>query len=302
MADTIPPTARDSTTWVAEASPHWNRADRKACLVHIYPHGPNLGQRFYLSDDPILIGRDDDCHVRIDDHTVSRWHARVVLGTSGFRVLDLNSTNGTHVNQVRIGNALLVDGDYLQIGNCIYRFLAGGNVETSYHEEIYRCTIIDGLTGLHNRRYFFEFLERELIRSSRHHRPLSLILFDIDHFHEINGSMGHLGGDYTLRELARILKGETRADELLARYGGEEFTVTLPETERAGAFATAERIRGLVEQHEFRYEDTSYSVTISLGVASTDGSMPTSCEQLIQEADRYLDQAKRQGRNLALCE
>ena len=74
------------------------------------------------------------------------------------------------------------DGDYLRVGNCIYRFLAGGNVEADYHEEIYRLTIVDALTQIANVRYFNEFLDREVLRTVRHRRPLSLVLFDIDRF------------------------------------------------------------------------------------------------------------------------
>src|SRR5438552_8298891 len=122
----------------------------------------------------------------------------------------------------------LKDGDYLRVGNCICRFLAGGNVEAQYHEEIYRLTIIDALTEIPNKRFFLEFLDRELARTVRYHRPLSLILFDIDKFKVINDQLGHLAGDFTLREMASSLKAAIRKEELFARYGGEEFAVVLP--------------------------------------------------------------------------
>lgn len=295
-------TMRESITWLAESNPHWNRTEKKACLVHIYPYGPNLGQRYQLAEDPLLMGRDDDCHIQIEDHTVSRWHARIILCTGGFRVLDLNSTNGTYVNQMRVGNAVLMDGDYLQIGNCIFRFLAGGNVENRYHEEIYRLTIIDALTNIHNRRYFFDFLERELVRSNRHHRPLSLIMFDIDCFKALNDRLGHLAGDYALRALAEVLKEEIRRDELFARYGGEEFTVILSEADHAGAMKMAERIRSRVEQHQFCFEDQPFSLTISLGVATVKGDTATTYEQLVREADNRLREAKLRGRNAVVGE
>ncbi len=93
-------------------------------------------------------------------------------------------------------------------------------------------TIIDGLTQALNKRYFLEFLESEIARCTRHQRPLSLVMFDIDHFKKINDEHGHLTGDYVLRELARRVRTRVRKEEVFARYGGEEFALTLPETSR----------------------------------------------------------------------
>ena len=114
-------------------------------------------------------------------------------------------------------------------------------------------TIVDALTGAHNKRYFLEFLEREIARCARYRRPLSLLMFDIDHFKAINDKHGHLTGDYVLREMSRRLLGRVRREELLARYGGEEFAAVLPETDgerrtspsRSGASSRdAVRVRG----------------------------------------------------------
>ena len=186
------------------------------------------------TDTPVVLGRGNDCDIRINDHSVSRRHARIQPGADGYYAVDLQSTNGTFVNDVPASICKLKDGDYLRVGNCIYRFLAGGNVEAEYHEEIYRLTIIDALTDIHNKRYLLEFLDRELSRSARYARPLALIMFDIDRFKAINDELGHLGGDFTLRELAACVKGSVRKEELFARYGGEEFAIVLPETNLEG--------------------------------------------------------------------
>src|SRR5262249_13639398 len=150
---------------------------------------------------PVVLGRGEDCDVRINDHSVSRRHARIEPSPEGYYAIDLQSTNGTFVNDVPTDVATLKDGDYLRIGNCIYRFLGGGNVEAEYHEEIYRLTIIDALTGIHNKRFMMEFLDRELARSARHGRPLAVLILDIDHFKTVNDELGHLAGDQTLRDL-----------------------------------------------------------------------------------------------------
>jgi diguanylate cyclase (GGDEF)-like protein len=284
-------------TWVTAPDRLVSATRRDACVVHIYPTGPGMGARYPLSDAPMVLGRGNDCDIRINDHSVSRRHARIQPGADGYYAVDLQSTNGTFVNDVPASICKLKDGDYLRVGNCIYRFLAGGNVEAEYHEEIYRLTIIDALTDIHNKRYLLEFLDRELSRSARYGRPLALIMFDIDRFKTINDDLGHLGGDFTLRELASLVKGCVRKEELYARYGGEEFVIVLPETTQEGAVAVAERIRTMVERHQFQYEGKTYPVSVSMGVAATSGDATLTPHELIRQADDRLYQAKHAGRN-----
>jgi diguanylate cyclase (GGDEF)-like protein len=272
-------------------------ARKDACLVHIYPSGPSMGCRYALNGVPVVIGRGADCGIQIEDHSVSRRHARIVAAEEGFVAIDLESTNGTYVNNVPVARQLLKDGDYLRVGNCIYRFLAGGNVEAEYHEEIYRLTIVDALTGVANKRYLMEYLQRELSRSARYQRPLALVLFDLDRFKAINDERGHLCGDHVLRELAARLRPVVRTEELLARYGGEEFAVVLPEATREEALQAAERLRQLAEQEPFVFDGQSFSVTISLGVAVAPGQEELTPDALIQRADEKLYEAKRAGRN-----
>lgn len=273
---------------------------REACLVHIYPTGPTMGVRHLLGASSIIIGRGEDCDIRILDNSVSRRHARVEHLQEGFFVLDMQSTNGTFVNDeaAKDGNPIfLKDGDYLRVGNCIYRFLAGGNVETEYHEEIYRLTIIDALTQIFNKRYMLEFLEREVLRSSRHSRPLSVVMIDIDHFKVINDDRGHLVGDYTLRELSSRIRNLVRREDLFARYGGEEFVLILVESNRKQALEAAERIRRDVEKQPFVFEGQSFYLTISLGVAECPIDGTATPLELIKRADENLYEAKHAGRN-----
>ena len=272
--------------------------NQAACLVYIYPTGPNMGTRYALGGEPAFIGRQDDCAVQNTDSSVSRYHARIVRTDAGeYVVTDLGSTNGTFVNNQQKRDAVLRDGDYLRIGNCIYRFLGGGNLESEYHEEIYRLTVLDGLTQVHNRRYLTEFLDREIARSNRHNRPLALIMLDIDHFKSINDRFGHLVGDLTLRELCARVRTVVRPDELLARYGGEEFAVVLPEADMGRARTVAERIREVVERHPFSFNGETYPVTVSLGTAATAVPAQLSASDLLARADKNLYKAKVSGRN-----
>jgi diguanylate cyclase (GGDEF)-like protein len=284
-------------TWVTTPERPLSTTSRNACLIHIYPTGSGMGARYTLADTAIVLGRGNDCDIRINDHSVSRRHARIQPGADGYYAVDLQSTNGTYVNDVAASMYKLHDGDYLRVGNCIYRFLMGGNVEAEYHEEIYRLTIIDALTEVPNKRFLMEFLDRELARSSRHNRPLALVMLDLDRFRAINEEYGHLGGDFALRELAGRLKSSIRKEELFARYGGEEFAVALPETTRDGAVVLCERLRRLCADQLFQYEDKTFQVTISLGVATTDGSERLTPRDLISRADEKLYQAKHEGRN-----
>jgi diguanylate cyclase (GGDEF)-like protein len=269
----------------------------QAMLVHIYPPGSDLGTRYLLNGTALVLGRGNDCDIQIHDLSVSRHHARIQLGPDGYYEFDLQSTNGTYVNDVALPNGKLNDGDYLRVGNCIYRFLSGDNVEAAYHEEICRRAVIDGLTDIHNQQYLVEYLDRELVRSARYHRPLTLALFDVDNFKTINDDLGHLAGDLTLRELARRVKAVVRKDEEFARYGGDEFGVVLPETTAAEGAVFAERIRALVEQEPFQYEHRHFSVTVSLGLATTAGDANLTSHEFIRQADERLYQAKREGRN-----
>src|SRR5207302_7344387 len=162
--------------------------------THRFPCDVVTRRRYPLDTQAVILGRGEGCDVHIPDQSVSRNHARIVPAPDGYDLTDLQSTNGTFVNDHPVSAHRLRDGDYLRVGNCIYRYLAGGNVEADYHEEIYRLTIIDALTEIHNKRFLLEFLDRELARSERYRRPLALLLFDIDHFKAVNDAIGHLGG------------------------------------------------------------------------------------------------------------
>lgn len=272
------------------------RDSGQTCLVLIYPPGPEMGRRFPLNRDEVVLGRGSDCDIHVDRDSVSRRHARVFRNGDAWSVEDLQSTNGTYVNDVPVTKSLLRDADFVKIGAAIFKFLSGSTIEASYHEEIYRMTIVDALTGAHNKRYFLEFLEREIARCARYRRSLSLLIFDIDHFKAINDTHGHLTGDYVLRELSRRLLGRVRREELLARYGGEEFAAVLPETDLPGARTFAEHIRHLISDQPFEYEGDRFDVTISIGVASLEGE-DIDVASFIKIADDHLYRAKREGRN-----
>ncbi len=274
------------------------RGSDEACLVEIY--GPTLGRKFTLAAAETTIGRGESCEIVLELENVSRKHCSFLLKSEGVFLRDDGSTNGTYLNNVEVrGVTPLRSGDLVKVGGAIFKFLFGGelgSIEAQYHEEIYRLTIIDGLTQVHNKRYLLEFLEREMARAQRHQRSLSLVLFDIDHFKKINDTYGHLAGDYVLREMASALKSRIRKEECFARYGGEEFALVLPETGHENTVFLADKLRKIIEQHQFVFEGKRIGVTFSAGVADHKPAQDSALA-FIKEADSRLYEAKRQGRN-----
>lgn len=164
------------------------------------------------------------------------------------------------------------------------------------YEKVEELALTDGLTGLFVRRHFLKRLKEEIERSKRHKLTLALIMLDIDNFKKCNDNYGHLVGDVVLKEIAVIIKGNTREVDLAGRYGGEEFCIALPETDKEGSMQVAERIRSAVENKKISAYGESAQVTISVGLAVYPKDEREMME-LIQAADEALYAAKRDGKN-----
>ncbi|NJO85368.1 MAG: GGDEF domain-containing protein [Synechococcaceae cyanobacterium RM1_1_27] len=177
--------------------------------------------------------------------------------------------------------------------------MGGQDIELQYHETLFRMAMIDGPTGIYNKSYFMEALEREIARASRYGTPLTLLMLDIDHFKTVNDCYGHLAGDYVLWELAELIKRRIRAEDIVARYGGEEFSMVLPQTKRDGGLALAENLRQTIEDYPFVFTTHRILVTSSIGLAQWQPSMNRM--QLIEAADAKLYEAKWAGRNRVIA-
>jgi len=268
------------------------------CLVVIYaPVQSDLGKRHVLHKEVTSVGRDRDNDIVLDSDSVSRRHAKLEHRDGQFYVVDLDSTNGTFVNDEPepVSVCQLRRGDQIKIGDTIFKYLSGSDVEAQYHETIFNMTITDGLTDVSNKKQLDNVLTKEIPRALRHTRQLSLLMIDIDHFKEVNDTYGHLAGDSVLRDLASILTKRLRPDDELGRYGGEEFCAILPETSLEGAIKIAEELRRLVEEHSFLVEGEQINVTVSIGVAELKKGMDI--KAFYKSADEVLYQAKRSGRN-----
>lgn len=162
-------------------------------------------------------------------------------------------------------------------------------------------SIRDPLTGLFNRRYLEETLERELPRMIRKKASLGVMMADVDHFKRLNDTFGHEAGDAVLRELAQIFRKQLRAEDIACRYGGEEFTLILPEAQIEKVRDRAEQLRQAVEAAEFHFHGQSFGpVTVSIGIASYPKHGATG-ETLLRAADRALYRAKEEGRNRVIA-
>lgn len=268
------------------------------CLVVIYaPTQTELGRRYLLSLPALTVGRGRDNDIVLPSDCVSRRHARLEQRADGLYLVDLESTNGTFINEEpqRIQERRLRRGDQFSVGDTIFKFLSGSDVEAQYHEIVFRMAITDGLTNLANRKQLDTLLSEEIPRAQRHGRLLSLLMFDIDHFKRINDTYGHLTGDSVLRGVATTLQKRLRPNDKLGRYGGEEFCAILPETSMSSAVRIADELRTLVAGHAFVAEGQEIRVTISVGVA-TAGPLST-LDTLYKAADERLYKAKHEGRN-----
>lgn len=159
----------------------------------------------------------------------------------------------------------------------------------------------DPLTQLCNRRKFLEYLEDEISRFMRYNHPASLLIFDIDHFKNVNDTYGHQTGDLVLKEVANTCKGMLRDTDLIGRYGGEEFIVFLLETDEQHAIQVAEKLRRAVEELPIDRGGECISVTISIGIALVENGNNLSKDILIHRADKALYEAKNSGRNRIVC-
>ncbi len=273
---------------------------RSACVVVI--HGEGLGRRADIGDAPVLVGRSSESDLVIAHNSVSRAHCRIWREGNGYRIRDLGATNTTRLNDRRIeGEATLADGDQVTVGESILKFISQDSVEASYHEEIYQLATHDALTELYNRRHFIEMADKEIARAIRHQRPLALCIVDVDLFKPVNDRYGHISGDEVLRQIAELLRGHARSDDLAARIGGEEFALLLSECDATAASTFAERLREAVASAVFTPGGEPQRITISIGIAELSPGRDTRAA-LMAAADAALYRAKSLGRNRVCVE
>ncbi len=263
--------------------------------------GRDIGKTYPIEGHTVYIGRHEDCEIHIDDEEISRRHAKVTLKGFDLYIMDLGSTNGTLLNGEKLEPNVekpLSNGDKIQLGsNTVLKLDYQDDLETIFSEQLYNSANKDFLTQTYNKKFFLDRLRTEFSFSRRHGLPLSLIVFDIDHFKQINDEYGHAAGDMVLKEMCRRIGDKKREEDLFARYGGEEFVLLLRDTDTETAVQIAQAMRNLIKEKEFEFEDKKIPVTISCGIATLLNDNFKNYEELFRKADAYLYEAKRAGRD-----
>lgn len=261
--------------------------------------GAAIGRMYRLSGPRYDIGRSLDADIQLEDDGVSRMHARIERDQDRtVRLTDLKSTNGCFVNGVRVNDRDLEDGDVIQFGkNVVLKYSLQSDVEGKYAEQLYEAATRDALTGLLNRRFFDDQLGKDVAHAQRHESPLSVLVFDLDHFKRVNDTYGHPAGDKVLAAMGLVVRKSVRAEDVACRLGGEEFAIVMRATGWDGAVHMAERLRVAVEDYPFEADGTRLSVTISVGTSTLDPSRHDEPSGLLEEADQALYRAKDEGRN-----
>jgi two-component system, cell cycle response regulator len=260
----------------------------------LFLSGRDVGRSVKLSAEAVDIGRSDECAVSVNSDGVSRRHARLQRIFGLYFVTDLESTNGTYVNEQRVAMMQLNDGDQIRVGDAVLKFVLN-HLEVEYNLQVSTLASADALTGALGKHHFEQAWEKEVERSTRNRSPLSLILFDLDHFKLVNDTYGHAAGDAVLSRTAAVVRGLLASESIFGRVGGEEFAIAVANTPLASARDLAERIRRAVEQTVYDHLGRTIAVTLSLGVAEL--AAGESAEQVYVRADERLYAAKRAGRN-----
>jgi diguanylate cyclase (GGDEF)-like protein len=260
--------------------------------------GAHAGSVVKISERETILGRAPECTLRVDGDGVSWKHARIFMIGDHWFVEDLKSTNGTALNDRRIAMEKISDGDRVHLGpGVILRFSLWDELEASVQQGLYESAVKDPLTGAYNRKHFAERLAAEVGYAARHHAPLCLIMFDVDHFKRVNDTHGHPAGDQVLRSIAAAILGIVRVDDVFARVGGEEFALLARATDAQNAVLFAERLRQGIEGMPVAWGGGALQVTASFGVSSLQELASPSGDALVAIADGRLYEAKRSGRN-----
>jgi diguanylate cyclase (GGDEF)-like protein len=264
--------------------------------------GSAMGEMYKITREQTIIGRGQQAHIRMVDEGVSREHCEIQLESEGMILHDLGSTNGTFCRGVRVDRHVLEDGDKILVGSStVLKFTYHDSLDEVFQRQMYESALRDDLTKTFNKKYFTDRLESEFAYAARTKANLSLVVFDLDHFKEVNDTYGHPAGDLVLSEMAQAVATLIRAEDVFARVGGEEFAVICQSADSDQALAIAERVRQSVGGHKFIIEGKPVPIAVSAGIATVPEARITDAQALISAADQALYEAKRTGRNRVCC-
>ena len=286
----------ETSTLVHSASEQRGVPEANQQPTLVVMHGSLLGMTYAITGEALVIGRMASVNIPIDDENVSRRHAEILLKDDCVKIRDLDSTNGTFVNSQRVHEAVLSDGDLILIGRVLFKYIRSSTIENRFFGQMYALATTDFLTGIYNRQHIISRLESEFARARRYDRPLSLLLYDIDHFKQINDTFGHIAGDQLLIESSRLVAKNIRQQDFFGRLGGDEFVVICPETELNNTVLMAQRLSQLIEKWSYSHQSRKLDFSISIGIAAVTDEMRSTTD-LLAKADTLMYKSKHRGRN-----
>lgn len=294
--------SRDDTTIVitdintALSQMEEEASEKPAALLVV--GGELNGSLFDLSDTEVTCGRSAGCNIVLEFNGISRQHFKLTAAGESFILDDAGSKNGTFLNNKKIeGPIRLSKADIIKISTIALKFIPKGDPERLTYDKLNLEANTDRHTGCYNKSYFNGRIGLEVKKSKITGQPLSLVILDLDHFKNVNDNFGHDAGDFVLKELSGIVRQNgVRENDVFARYGGEEFVILLPSTNLKQSFEIAERLRKLIEAHQFKYGEKVLPITASIGVADYRQGVETGTD-LFKRADEAVYMAKDGGRN-----
>ena len=279
------------------ADPEPQQSPETKAFLNVIRSRADLGTHVFI-DGPVVIGRDPDCNISLQDFEVSRRHAMISPTSSGeFLLTDLESTNGTRVHGMPVTReCVLRDGEKIIVGGTVLRFGLADQMDIDFHSEISTLVNTDPLTGLVSKLRFDQVLEFTMKDCVRNSLPLALLMMDMDGLKKINDTHGHLFGTYTIGQTGKLIARVLGEAGQACRFGGDEFTAVLPAHDIETATALAEKIRLAVETAEFEKDGIPLKPTLSIGIATYPDTGDDPLE-LVASADGALYRAKAMGKN-----
>jgi two-component system, cell cycle response regulator len=270
------------------------------CVVLLVGPANQVGRQWPIEKSDYIIGRAVGAHIQVEDRSLSKSHAKLILQNGEVSILDLESTNKTVVNNklvTPLQPQRLKNNDQIKAGNIIFKFLERGNIETVSVAQIVGRGQTDALTGINNRGALNAAGPEFFNKSRMLGAPLSVIVLDIDYFKKVNDGFGHPAGDAVLKDLAHLIRDTLiRGNDFFARYGGEEFCLLLLGSPYKQVQDIAERIRRTMQEHRFEHEGKHIPITVSIGISSIQET-DSGWNDIFARADKALYTSKHGGRN-----
>jgi two-component system cell cycle response regulator len=288
----------DRTEMAAASGTRKPRQERQASLL-VVAGASSMGRIFRVDQPSMTVGRNETCDICLPEGGISRRHLRLVRDEqNNIFAIDLDSTNGTFVNDARITRHLLRDGESIRLGpDTVLKFSYRDSVEEAFHTAQYEQAIFDSVTRLFNKQYLLSKLRQELAYAIRHEEPASVVLLGVDQLPQITEILGVHAANTVMQQVAVITRTNIREEDLFTHYENEVFAVFLRGLGLPEAQATAERMRILMEGSTVLWDHEPVRITFSAGIATL-GRAPLSDPQgMLAVANRGLAAARSAGGN-----